>query len=269
MHYYKHHIGDYRRCTAHLSLLEHGVYRQLLDWYYLDESPIPNETQSVYRRLAARTEAEQCAVDAVLADFFTQTPDGWINNRCSKQIGKYQDNAEKNRESGKLGGRPKKTESVIDGFNSETESKPNDNTDITLTTNHKPPTTNQQPLQEQKHTPPANAADPCPHAEIISAYHELLPTMPAVREWTDTRKSLLRSRWREKAERQSVDWWRGFFADVSKSDFLCGRTDKPFTCSLEWMLKPTNFTKIIEGFYIGRQGQAQAKPVDSWAGRDI
>ena len=116
MHYYKHHIGDYRRCTAHLSLLEHGVYRQLLDWYYLDESPIPNETQSVYRRLAARTEVEQRAVDAVLADFFTQTPDGWINNRCNKQIGKYQGNADKNRESGKLGGRPKKPKRLLMGL---------------------------------------------------------------------------------------------------------------------------------------------------------
>ena len=162
MHYYKHHIGDYRRCTAHLSLLEHGVYRQLLDWYYLDESPIPNETQSVYRRLAARTEVEQRAVDAVLADFFTQTPDGWINNRCNKQIGNYQDNAEKNRESGKLGGRPKKTQTVIDGFNSETETKPNDNPDITLTTNHKPLTTNQEPLQKQKRAAPIALPDCIP-----------------------------------------------------------------------------------------------------------
>ncbi len=54
MNFYKHHIGDYRRDTAHLSLLEHGVYRQLMDTYYLSEEPIPNETELVMRRLSAK-----------------------------------------------------------------------------------------------------------------------------------------------------------------------------------------------------------------------
>lgn len=162
MHYYKHHIGDYRRCTGHLSLLEHGVYRQLLDWYYLDESPIPLETQSVYRRLAARTESEMQAVDAVLADFFTKTEAGWINSRCDSEVGKYHGNAEKSRESGKLGGRPKKTGQVIDGLISETEPKPDDNPDITLTTNHKPLTTNQEPLETKKRAAPIALPDCIP-----------------------------------------------------------------------------------------------------------
>jgi uncharacterized protein YdaU (DUF1376 family) len=40
MHHYQHHIGDYRRDTMHLTLLEHGVYRQLIDLYYLQEKPL-------------------------------------------------------------------------------------------------------------------------------------------------------------------------------------------------------------------------------------
>ena len=61
MHYYQFNIADYRKDTAHLSLLEHGVYRQLLDWYYISEEPIPKETQVVFRRLCARTQEEQTA----------------------------------------------------------------------------------------------------------------------------------------------------------------------------------------------------------------
>lgn len=154
MHYYKHHIGDYRRDTGHLSLLEHGIYRQLLDWYYLEESPIPLETHSVYRRLSARTESEMRAVDAVLSDFFTKTADGWINGRCDSEIEEYQGNTEKNRENGKRGGRPKKTQSVSDGFNLETQAEPNFNPSETLTINHKPLTINQEPLKEQKQSAP-------------------------------------------------------------------------------------------------------------------
>jgi uncharacterized protein YdaU (DUF1376 family) len=241
MHYYKHHIGDYRRCTAHLSLLEHGVYRQLLDWYYLDESPIPNETQSVYRRLAARTEVEQRAVDAVLADFFTQTPDGWINNRCSKQIGKYHDNAEKNRESGKLGGRPKKTESVIDGFISETESKPNGNPDITLTINHKPPTINQQ--QKQEHTPDGVT----PVKKSAKARKFPIPAdfgiSDAVRKWAA-------SKGHTNLERRLEH----FVNSAKANGYVYSDWDAAFRNAIEgdWAKLP-----------------ATAKPVDTWAGRDI
>ena len=31
MNYYSHHIGDYLTATAHLTLLEHGAYRRLID----------------------------------------------------------------------------------------------------------------------------------------------------------------------------------------------------------------------------------------------
>lgn len=135
MHYYEHNIGDYRRDTAHLSLLEHGIYRQLLDTYYLSEQPIPRETQQVFRRLCAITEEEQKAVILVLNDFFTATEDGWIHKRCDAMIDAYHQKANTSRSNGKLGGRPKKTQQVILGSETETQAKAN----ITLT---KEPLTN-------------------------------------------------------------------------------------------------------------------------------
>ena len=56
MHYFQHFIGDYRADTSHLSLLEHGVYRQLLDQYYLSELPITLDENKLFRTLSARTE---------------------------------------------------------------------------------------------------------------------------------------------------------------------------------------------------------------------
>ncbi len=70
MNYYQFHVGDYRADTSHLSVIEHAIYRQLLDWYYLDEKPIPKETQMVIRRLRLGSDSETQSLKNVLSDFF-------------------------------------------------------------------------------------------------------------------------------------------------------------------------------------------------------
>jgi DNA-binding Lrp family transcriptional regulator len=120
--------------------------------------------------------------------------------------------------------------------------------------------------------PPAPAAIPakpkipdCPHEAIVTAYHELLPACPRVREWNTARQGYLRSRWREKAKpngsgqgyataESGIAWWREFFSYVAKSQFLTGRAagqrDRPpFVADLEWLVRPGNFAKVIEGKY--------------------
>lgn len=141
VNYYPHHIGDYKKETAHLSLLEHGAYRQLLDWYYMDESPIPKETDLVFRRLCARTEQDKAAILIVLEEFFILTDDGWIQDRCDREISAYRAKADRAKENGKLGGRPSKTETVISRNLKETESQANQDP---ITINHKPITNNQE-----------------------------------------------------------------------------------------------------------------------------
>lgn len=160
MNYYSHHIGDYRRDTAHLSLLEHGVYRQLLDMYYLSETKIPAETEVVYRRLCARTEDEKRAVDTVLGEFF-KLEDGWIQTRCDKVIAEYQGKAERARNNGKLGGRPSQTKEVISGNPKDTKEE----------ANHKPSTKNHKPESKTK-APPSAVPDWMP-IESWTGYLEM------------------------------------------------------------------------------------------------
>jgi uncharacterized protein YdaU (DUF1376 family) len=144
MHYYTFNVGDYRRDTAHLSRVEHGIYRDLIDWYYLEEKPIPIETESVSRRLRLDSEADKVALKNVLADFFTLESDGYHHTRIDRDIDHYHSNAIKNRENGKKGGRPKteKTQSVASGLPVASEIKAKQ----TLTKNQEPRTNNQEPV---------------------------------------------------------------------------------------------------------------------------
>jgi uncharacterized protein YdaU (DUF1376 family) len=134
MHYYKFNIADYRKDTGHLSTIEHGIYRQLIDWYYLDEQPIPEETQVVIRRLRLGSE-EVKFLENVLSDFFVLGKTGYKHKRIEVEIKDYQEQVEKNKNNGKLGGRPKKTQSVISGLPDESQNNPNQEP---LTINHKP-----------------------------------------------------------------------------------------------------------------------------------
>jgi hypothetical protein len=69
----------------------------------------------------------------------------------------------------------------------------------------------------------------------------------------------LRARWRENSDRQSLEWWRDYFAYVRECDFLMGRKNgrggEPFECDLEWLIKPRNLVKVIEGKYENRGAQ--------------
>ena len=94
--------------------------------------------------------------------------------------------------------------------------------------------------------------DLCPHQRIVNYYHEILPELRHVKIWNNSRRGYLRARWREDPGRQNLDWWRRFFEYVKRSDFLMGR-EKDWQADLEWLIKPKNFVKVIEGNYENRQ----------------
>jgi len=116
----------------------------------------------------------------------------------------------------------------------------------------------------------------CPYQEIVNLYHEILPELPQCRVLNETRKSYLRARWREiltkpelmaimvpehkelvmHSDRQKgLLWFERFFRYVAESDFLCGKVppskgrNKPFIADLEWLTRPNNFVKVLEGRY--------------------
>jgi hypothetical protein len=105
-------------------------------------------------------------------------------------------------------------------------------------------------VSNKEKLPKRKSVDEVPHEQIIELFHEALPDLPRIREWTDSRKSALRARWEEESKRQNLDWWKRFFEYVAKSNFLCGR-DGPesWRADLPWILKRENFIRVIEGTY--------------------
>ena len=71
----------------------------------------------------------------ILSDFFVLGKTGYKHKRIEVEIKDYHEQVEKNKSNGKLGGRPKKTQSVISGLPDESQNNPNHEP---LTINHKP-----------------------------------------------------------------------------------------------------------------------------------
>ena len=99
----------------------------------------------------------------------------------------------------------------------------------------------------------ASSPPPCPHQKIIDLYHQILPELPRVQKWTQTRQKLLQARWKEDKKQQTLQFWENYFRKVRSSDFLMGkvigRNGRSFMPDLEWLIRPTNFVKVLEGRY--------------------
>jgi uncharacterized protein YdaU (DUF1376 family) len=233
MNYYQFHVGDYISHTAHLDPIEDLAFRRLLDLYYQSESPIPNETKVVSKRI--RLGSYEQEVINVLSEFFELIDGYWHHSRCDKEILAYKVKSERNREVGKLGGRPKKnpeeTTMVISG-------NPNE----TLTMNHKPVTS----------ISITSSAEPtaCKLSDVVDVYHESLTGLPRVRMLDKKRQTALNSRQREYPKCRDLSWWRAFFDQASESRFLMGESgDRTWKADFDFLLSPKGFKGVIEGKY--------------------
>ena len=97
MNYYERHIGDYLKDTAHLSLLEHGIYTRLLDVYYTKETGFSES--DVARLIGARSKEEKSALQIVLQEFFVLVDGAYQQSRCDREIKHYKDKQQKARSS--------------------------------------------------------------------------------------------------------------------------------------------------------------------------
>ena len=150
MHYYMFNVGDYRRDASHLTLLEHGAYRQLLDTYYLSEKPISSNHANVMRTHSARNAEEVLAVENILSEFFVLTENGYVHKCCEKNIAEYRKKSDKAKESAKSRwDRVKGISNDEENANAmRTHSECNANGMLTI--NHKPLTINHKPITNNK-----------------------------------------------------------------------------------------------------------------------
>lgn len=93
----------------------------------------------------------------------------------------------------------------------------------------------------------------CPYQALADSFNATcvaLSKVNASSSWNASRKSMMSNRWKE---RPNASFWGDVFASVQRSDYLTGRST-PWQCSFDWIIKPANLQKILEGNYNNRGG---------------
>lgn len=261
MNYYERHIGDYLKDTAHLSLLEHGIYTRLLDVYYTRETALPDD--QVARLIGARTKEEKEALQDVLREFFTQTEKGWAQTRCDREITRYQDKQRKASASAnaRWGAQRSLSDGNADASQTHDASNMRSHSEGNAPSNQTPDT---KPRKKKGAKAPLSAELPTWMQGLIDLWHEILPELPGVAVMNadrqqaarDFRDWVLTSKRKDGTHRATTDdemlaWARDFFTRARSNDFLMGRGPKSpdhqnWRCSFEYLLSAKGMQKVIE-----------------------
>lgn len=110
------------------------------------------------------------------------------------------------------------------------------------------------------------------YTQVKQKFCEICISLPKIISIDKARKATVKARLKE----YSFDDIITVFKKVEQSDFLTGRisSDKqrPFKASFDWIMKPSNFIKILEGNYDNRtDGQyfTNLKPVDTYFSHEL
>lgn len=247
MHFYQFHIGDYASHTAHLDPIEDIAYRRMIDWCYLHESGLPESVEEIARIIRMR---EHCkCIATVLQEFFTLENGAYTCARVEQELKSYKEVSKKRKKAANARWASKHKGLKGDASALQTECKSN--------ANHEPITNNHKPINTPLPPTGGSQVPDCPHIEIIQAYHETLPELQSVivDRWQGSARARdLQARWRESKKHQSVEFWRRYFAEVRNFPHQMGENDRGWKADLGWLIKRSNFDKMIERMVARGQG---------------
>lgn len=97
--------------------------------------------------------------------------------------------------------------------------------------------------------PPPSRLPPCPFKKIMDLYHQICVSYPRIEDIEGERKKAVSARWRKY---NSLDIFKELFQIAQASSFLKGQNDRNWVADFDWMMKPSNFSKIREHKYDNR-----------------
>jgi len=107
-------IDDHRRDTSHLSTLEDGAYRRLLDQCWINGGHIPKASE-LRRRIAGLTPKEWKESQEVIMSFFCDCEEGFAHKRIDQELSVMQQQISQKSKAGKASARAREAAKIANG----------------------------------------------------------------------------------------------------------------------------------------------------------
>ena len=162
-----------------------------------------------------------------------------ILGRVEEDFRSYERICAKARENGKNGGAPKGNKNAL--------KKTTETTDRLNSTHINKEIRKQENKKENNIISSSTSVDkkpPFDYQAVIDCFNSVCVSLPKVQKLTDKRRKAIKSA----AALLDKITFAELFSIVENSDFLTGRKSE-WSCGFDWILKPANLTKIIEGNY--------------------
>lgn len=254
---------DWIADTRHLTLEQRGAHHDLLMFAWCRPKPeLPDDDADLARFLGITVGRWRKIRPAI--ESLWQVADGvWTHKRLTAEHAKAAEKSSKNSEVSRT--RWKKTElRVVNGNNDLADT----NGMLTITR------TNKKKKERDRWSANADSSSgddvtaPEPPFELTPSRvgdqaRELAKEMahvwnevcgdscPEARTMSDLRRRSLVKRFKDDLD-GDLERWRAFCRLVRASSFLAGQTRAGFTATIDWVIKPANFIKIVEGNYVDR-----------------
>jgi hypothetical protein len=88
------------------------------------------------------------------------------------------------------------------------------------------------------------------YQEIADLYNSICVSYPKLKALSDARKKAIKAR----LKKYTVDDIKRVFEKAEQSDFLKGGNGRNWAASFDWLLKDSNFAKVLDGNYDNKQG---------------
>lgn len=238
-------IGDYLSDTMHLTTEQHGAYMLLIMAYWKNGGPIPGDDSSLAATCRLSVDAWSIA-KAVLSRFFSIDHENsmWVHERIDRELAGAVENQQRRTSRAKTAAEARWAKNAPGNAASIPQAMLNECPSPSPSPIKIKSSCNQQADNEKP------AHDRIDYEMITKAFREHLAALPQPRDMTDKRRRAVRSIVKRGGRYAEPDFFARFFAYVAKSDFLMGRGAKPWQgCCFDWLMKPENFQKIIEGNY--------------------
>lgn len=108
-------------------------------------------------------------------------------------------------------------------------------------------------LYNQDDLPPTGVSSQpsVPFTEIMKRYNEICVSFPKIKNIDGQRRKAVAARWRTY---QKIEVFEELFQATEASNFMKGDNDRNWNADFDWIMKPTNFSKVLEGKYANKGG---------------